>query len=87
MFDDFLVNRPTSIVYTVVPQYRPSVNRLPSPIPLLRWPPPLPNTAADFQVPNMFFLGYTFMTPFTAVFQYRRFLPVPRAAVLGGLLY
>ena len=54
--------------------------------------PPLstsPNTVADFQVPNLFFLGYVLIEEFL----YRHF-PIdccfsqdPRAAVLGGRLY
>ena len=46
------------------------------------WSPP-PNTATDFQVSNVFFLGY--MTPFTAVLQYRRFFQVsPESGGIGG---
>ena len=56
------------------PPYRPSVDPLST------------NNAADFQVPNMFFSWlYYIMTPFTAVFQYRRFSPVLRASELYKL--
>ena len=62
---------------TVVPppqyclQYHPSVDRHP------------PNTAADFQVPNMFFL-VKYDSLYHRCSNTTVFSPVPRAAVLGG---
>ena len=45
--------------------------------------PPGPPNTADFQLPNMFFLGYTIIiTPFTAVLQFRRLFASPKS---GGI--
>ena len=59
-------------LYSRPTQYRPSVNRLP------------PNTAADFQVQNMFFLGYIISDSLNRRFQYRHYFAGPKSGGIGG---
>ena len=59
------------------PQYRPSVDRLP------------PNTAADFQVPNIFFVGYVYIiitTPFTTVVRTNSYFASPGTYFLSSAM-
>ena len=57
--------------YSLPPYTAPFVDRLPGP----------PNTAADFQVPNMIY-----MTSLTAVcqYEYRRYFASPESGGIGG---
>ena len=57
-----------------VPQYR---QYLP---PLSRPPPPNGQYRCWFSSPEYVFLGYINLTPFTAVFQYRRFFAIPESS-------
>ena len=65
------------IIYTVVPppQYRPSVDRLRT-CPPTR--PPIPPLIFKSRI-FFFLVTITYKTPFTAVFQYRRFFASPES--------